>query len=120
MTKQEKIQAVKDNQMGSIYSKDDVIKLLEDIDDSGSSGVSMQDIEQVVDDIFIAIDDQLSNIRSSDCFDSDIAEFTIRGGNVIEIENLDIDFDHISTIINGCKDYAIDSLVDKLKLNTSK
>jgi len=115
MTKQEKIQAVKDNQMGSIYSKDDVIRMLEDIDDANVM-VSMQDIERIVDDIFNRIDDELGNIRSSECFDRDSAEFTIRSGNIIEIDDLDIDFTHISTMLNKCRDNITDLLVDNLKL----
>lgn len=115
MTRQEKIQAVKDNQMGSIYSKDDVIKMLEDIDDV--VGVSMQDIERIVDGIFISIDDALSTMRKDECIDKYNVEFSIRNGNEIEIDDLDIDFDHISsTISNKCKDFAIDLLTDNLKL----
>jgi len=117
MTKQDKIQAVKDNQMGSIYSKDDVIRMLEDIDDS--IGVSMQDIERIVDGIFISIDDALSTMRSNECFDQYNIEYTIRNGNQIEIDDLCIDFDHISsTISNKCKDFTIDLLTDNLKLKS--
>jgi len=118
MTRQEKIQAVKDNQMGSIYSKDDVIKMLEDIDDT-SVIVSMQDIERIVDGIFISIDDALSTMRSNECFDQYDIEYTIRNGNQIEIDDLSIDFDHISTTIsNKCKDFTIDLLTDNLKLKS--
>jgi hypothetical protein len=117
MTKQDKIQAVKDNQMSSIYSKDDVIRMLEDIDDS--IGVSMQDIERIVDGIFISIDDALSTMRSNECFDQYNIEYTIRNGNQIEIDDLCIDFDHISsTISNKCKDFTIDLLTDNLKLKS--
>lgn len=117
MTKKEKIQAVKDNSMGSIYSKDDVIKMLEDIDDTNVK-VSMQDIERIVDDIFTSIDDELSNIRSIDCINESDIEFKITNGNYIEIQNLHIDFDHISTMINSAKDTAIDLLTDTLKLKS--
>lgn len=118
MTRQEKIQAVKDNQMGTIYSKDDVIRMLEDIDDANVM-VSMQDIERIVDGIFIRIDDALSTMRSNECFDQYNIEFSIRNGNEIEIDDLCIDFDHISsTISNKCKDFAIDLLTDNLKLKS--
>lgn len=117
MTRQDKIQAVKDNQMGSIYSKDDVIRMLEDIDDSNVM-VSMQDIERIVDDIFIRIDDVIGKMRSRDYFDETSVEFRIGCGNVIEIDDLSIDFDHVSTMVSSVKDSAIDLLTDKLKLKS--
>ena len=116
MTKQEKIQAVKDNQLGTIYSKDDVIRLLEDIEDSNPMGVSMQDIEKIVDEILICIDDALSNIRSIECYDVDNAEFSIYDGNKIQLDDLDIDFDHISTMVGKSRDTITDLLTDNLKL----
>ena len=117
MTRQDKIQAVKDNQMGSIYSKDDVIKMLEDIDDV--VGVSRLDVDTIVDDIFICIDDALSNMRSRDFLDTSNAEFTIRNGNEIEVDDLDINFDTISAMITDKCAHTITTLLDnKFKIKS--
>ena len=97
MTTKEMLDAVEGNDLSSIYSKSDVIKLLKRIDDTGSGvDITSAQIEKLRDAIFLIIDDALSNIRSMDCVDTGQISFDIQNGNEIYVDDVEVDFDYIA------------------------
>lgn len=97
MTKKEMLEAIEGNELSSIYSKSDVIKLLKRIDDTdGVVNITPTQIDKIRDDIFIIIDDALSDIRSMDCVDTGNMSFDLQNGNEIYVDDVDVNFDYIA------------------------
>ena len=117
MTKKEMLEAIEGNDLSSIYSKSDVIKLLKRIDDTdGVVNITPTQIEKLRDDILIAVDTALSNIRSMDCVDTDNISFDIQNGNQVYADDIEVDFDYIAgQISRNTSDNIYTLLQDNLK-----
>lgn len=117
MTKKEMLEAIEGNDLSSIYSKSDVIKLLKRIDDTdGVVNITPTQIEKLRDDILIAVDTALSNIRSMDCVDADNISFDIQNGNQVYADDIEVDFDYIAgQISRNTSDNIYTLLQDNLK-----
>jgi len=94
------------NSFPSIYSKDDVISILEGLKDSADRTFA-PDTKK--------LKDVLENViqRASNNFDKDLVSdlsFTIEYGNTIELDDCSIDTDCISSTIYEAVEEAIDEL----------
>jgi hypothetical protein len=90
----------------SIYSKDDVISILEGLKDSVDSTFApdKQKLKDVLENVIE---------RASNNFDEDLISdpsFTIEYGNTIELDGCNIDTDTISSTIYEAVEEAIDEL----------
>lgn len=93
MTKQEMIKKV-DESMGSLFTKDDVIFIINQLTDEAPSKINFDELvgrlEAIVDDA----DDSDIEVNNHRC------EFTIRNGNEIEVEEVSLDTESFKSNIN--------------------
>lgn len=106
-----------ENAFPSIYTKDDVIKLLNSIEIQAPSGIAKID-KQIVKDLTEAIMDEIrdnvENLGCSDVCDLGSAEFELYG-NEIQLSSLDIDTEEItSNVVSGISD-VIEEFFEKLE-----
>ena len=81
------------NAPGSIFTKDDVVKLLESIqlaDEKSSPTLSAEKLEELVESINSRIKDELENTDADDLVDYSSVEFTINS-NYIELDSISTD-----------------------------
>lgn len=88
-TKQETLELIENN-LSSIFSKDDVIKLINDLQDDDNSNVNYNCVEDIIHELK---QDQCSMYNDYG------AEFSINNYNEIQVENIDINWDYISECI---------------------
>jgi hypothetical protein len=89
MNKEQAIKKVWDS-IGSIFTKEDVVALIEQIETEGT------DID--VSELIEHVQESISNIDSSDIVDTSSAEFYLEG-NQIQLETIDIDTNYIESEI---------------------
>jgi len=106
MNKNQTIELLK-QQMPGFYSVDQVIKLIEDIEES-STTIPDDTIRELIDAVTETINTTLNEIDSSDVVDYDSAEFNIEYDNKLELERVDIDTDNIADTLNA-------AIEDKIK-----
>ena len=87
MKKELVLQSVQ-NSVSSIFSKEDVINLINSVDGGGRK-ISTQDIQRAIDQTI----DWLENSR--ELVDCDNAEFEIRYNNQLEVTEVPVNFDEI-------------------------
>ena len=106
-----------ENAFPSIYTKDDVIKLLNSIEIEAPKGTAKID-KQIVKDLSEAIMDELrsnvGNLGCSEVCDLSSAEFELYG-NEIQLSSVDIDTDEITrNVVYGIAD-VIEDFFEKLE-----
>jgi hypothetical protein len=96
----EAIAAVEQNQLSSMYTKEDVLKLLKGIEQPST------DLESLFDNIYEAISNQLDQADSDSLVDYDSASFELshsgygtRGATTIQLECIEANLDGILTLI---------------------
>ena len=100
MTINETIGQVTNNNLGSIYSKDDVIRLLENIKEGGTFNF----IEKL-DELKEKIETVVNNLNSSDVVDYDNVEFSLNGRE-IEVDSIDLNYAELwDTIKSEIEDF---------------
>lgn len=77
------------NSPSSIFTKDDVLNLLNSIS-TGNSNLT----KDMVDDLMRYISDGIHNVDSEDVVDKSTAEFSL-DGNTIELDSIDVDASYI-------------------------
>lgn len=102
-----------ENAISSIFSKEDVINLLNSIEidppaenEGLTSGVTLtkKQIEELCEKICDQIKDNADNLSTSDVVDLGSAEFSV-SGNYIELDSVDIDTSNITdTVVDGIGD----------------
>lgn len=105
------------NAFPSIYTKDDVVKLLNSIEIEAPKGITKID-KQIVKDLSEAIMDELrsnvDNLGCSDVCDLSSAEFELYG-NEIQLSSVDIDTEEITrNVVYGIAD-VIEDFFEKLE-----
>lgn len=90
MTKKQAIEKV-ENSFPSIFTREDVITLLNQID---TNGVEF-DKEGLITKLRDAVDNAVNNLRNDEIVDYSSCDFTIRNGNEIEVESIGINTDTI-------------------------
>ncbi|NDB87141.1 MAG: hypothetical protein EB127_31320 [Alphaproteobacteria bacterium] len=95
------------NAFPSIYTKDDVIKLLESIEISEekvSSSLTNSQIEELCKRVVAQVKENADNLDSSDVVDTSTAEFSL-SYNEIQLDSVDIDTRNIvDEVVNGIGD----------------
>lgn len=89
MTKQQTIELLQ-KQMPSFYSLEQVIKIISDIEEPSSTGLTPAQIRNLCDQIKSRIEDNLDQIDYSTVIDRGTAEFSLNG-NEIELESVEVD-----------------------------
>ena len=106
-----------ENAFPSIYTKDDVIKLLNSIEIEAPSGIAQID-KQTVKNLSEAIMDEIrSNVQNLDCNDvCDLgsAEFELYG-NEIQLSSVDIDTEEITRNVMDNITDVIEDFFDRLE-----
>jgi hypothetical protein len=104
------------NAFPSIYTKDDVIKLLNSIEapKEGNGILTQTQIEELCSRIFEHVKDNASNLDSDDVCDKESAEYELYG-NEISLTSVDIDTRHIANnVVDGVGD-VIETFFEDLK-----
>ena len=85
------------NAFPSIYTKDDVIKLLESIQIQESSGkLSNEQIEELTESIQEKVARAIRNFDTGDIVDNSTAEFSIGYNNQLELDSVDVDLNNLN------------------------
>ena len=87
------------NAFPSIYTKDDVIKLLESIliPEERSVGLSQSQVEELCRRVVEQVEENADNL-DRDCVDTDSAEFELNG-NEISLYSVDVDTKEITRVV---------------------
>ena len=109
MTKQEAINQVT-QAFPSIWSREDVLKVLNEIDDKSTKSF---DADNLIDKIKDAVENALYRMNYDDIVDTSNCEFSIRHGNVIEIDDVSINKDDISAGIMGEVSVVIEEYLEE-------
>ena len=106
------------NAFPSIYTKDDVVKLLTSIEiesPKSSFKVTDEQIAELVENIESRLERNANNLDTSDAVDISSAEFSIGYGNCIELDSIDVCADQIaSEMMSGVQD-VIEDFFEKLE-----
>lgn len=80
-------------QLPCFFSVEQVIKMVEEIEETAATPQDAKpvDLEKLKAKVFEAIRSVSSNLSTSDVVDTDSARFSIRCGNEIEIDEIDIE-----------------------------
>ena len=89
ITKENVIIAVQ-NSVSSIFSKEDVISLINSIEEGGGRVISVDDIERAIDKVISWADN-----NESDVVDFDSVEFELSYDNRIEVTNVPIQLENL-------------------------
>ena len=88
----------------SIYSKEDVVKLLTEIDSRLEEESGTVDLEKFKDQFLETFARKLGVRNSDDLVDMNSAEFDISRGNVLELTDVSVDCDKIAEIAEDAFD----------------
>ena len=102
MTKQQAIEKV-ENSFPSIWSKDDVLSLLNQINE----GTETFDTDKLVEKIKDAVENAINGMSNDDIVDISSCDFVIRNGNEIEIDSIGI---NTSDIVNDVMVSVVDTI----------
>ena len=107
----------------SIFSKEDVVSILESLHaeieseeetEVVNSGLSADQIDELVEKIQEAISRKMDRMDTSDVVDTSTAEFNINYGNTLELESVDVNVDEIADEINSTVDDEVRSYFESL------
>lgn len=113
MTKQQTVELLK-QQLPGFYSVEQVIKMINDIEDS-SEALNEDQLESIADEIYDEVHRVLSNMYTGDLIDTDSAEFSLCD-KTIELDSVEIDTDSIvDTVIEQVKKVMWDKFLIKAK-----
>jgi hypothetical protein len=110
MTKQEAINTINAS-FPSIWSKDDVLQLINKIDE----GEGSIDKDKLLDKIREAVDNAVNGLSNDEIVDISSCEFEIRNGNEIEIDSIGINTNDIIDQVMSDVESAIDDYVTELE-----
>ena len=107
----------------SIFSKEDVVSILESLHaeieseeetEVVNSGLSADQIHELVEKLQQAISRKMDRTDTSDVVDTSTAEFNINYGNTLELESVDVNVDEIADEINSTVDDEVRSYFESL------
>ena len=115
LTIAEAIQKVEQG-FGSVYTKEDVISLLNALKvDGGSEATSMKDVIKELKNLKNKIVDKVMENMESEVIDYDSASFTIEYDNKIQIDSIDLDDYQVEMAIKTAIDDVVEELEDEMK-----
>lgn len=88
----------------SIYSKEDVVKLLTEIDSRLEEETGTVDLEKFKEQFLETFARDLDSPRNSELVDTGTAEFDISHGNVLELTSVEVDYEKIYRIAEDAFD----------------
>jgi len=97
MTKSQTVELLK-KQLPGFYSVQQVIEMIEkieEVDPMQQPSLSADHVEDLIELIRGKVVNRLSNLRSDDVFESDTAEFSL-SGNEIMLDSVDVNYDGIT------------------------
>ena len=109
MTKQEAINQVTEA-FPSIWSREDVLRVLNEIEDTSTKSF---DAEKLIEKIKDAVESVVERMNYDDIVDTSNCEFSIRHGNVIEIDDVSINKDDIIIEVMRDVSLAIDEFFEE-------
>jgi hypothetical protein len=106
-TIQETVASVQ-NAFPSIYTKDDVVKLLESIEiepsEQVANGLTRDQIEELCKRVVALVKENAKNL-DSDCIDRDSAEMSMGYSNTVELDSVEFDTREVANqVVNGIGD----------------
>ena len=107
MTKQQAIDTINAS-FPSIWSKDDVLQLINKIDE----GEGTINTEKLLEKIRESVDNAINNMSNDEIVDVSSTEFEIRNGNEIEIDSIGI---NTSDIVDNVMDSVADAINDYIE-----
>lgn len=110
MTKQEAINTINAS-FPSIWSKDDVLQLINKIDE----GTASFDKDKLMDKIHDAIENAINGMSNDEILDQSECEFSVRNGNEIEIESIGVNTSDIVDAVSHDIAEAIDEFIEELE-----
>ena len=116
ITKENVIIAVQ-NSVSSIFSKEDVINLINSIEEGGGRVITTNDIERAIDKVISWADN-----NESDVVDFDSVEFELSYDNRIEVTNVPIQLENLREALeNNFMDFGEDEdLVELERVSSSE
>lgn len=115
LTIAEAIQKVEQG-FGSVYTKEDVISLLNALKvDGGSEATSMQDVIKELKNLKNKIVDKVMENMESDVIDYDSASFSIEYDNKIQVDSIDLDDYQVEMAIKTAIDDVVEELEEQMK-----
>ena len=112
MTKQEAINTINAS-FPSIWSKDDVLQLINKIDEG--EGSLYVDKEKLLDKIKDAVESGINGMSNEDIVDMSECEFDIRNGNEIVLDSFGVNTSDIVDNVMSDVENAIDEYVEEIK-----
>lgn len=110
MTKQQAIEQIK-NSFPSIWSREDVLSLVNQIDE----GTASIDREKLLEKIREGVDDAINGLSNDEIVDVSSCEFEIKHGNEIYIDNLAINTGDIIDQVMSDVESNIDDYIAELE-----
>jgi hypothetical protein len=114
MKKQNVLEVVQ-NSVSSIFTKDDVLKLIESIEQEQQTN-QVYDLIKKLQDLQENISYKFQNLCSDEVVDYDSVEFSIGYNNRIEVEDVSLNVDNLTDIVVDSFSCLIDELRE-LELN---
>lgn len=100
------------NGFGSIYSKEDVINLLDSINIEEKSSIDVSKIKAFVEE---SIEDWFNNMSANDYIDHDSIEFSINYGNTLSVDDIGLEHGQMSRDMYQQVSYSIDEYIEELE-----
>ena len=118
MNKQQTIELLQ-KQLPGFYSVEQVINIIKDIDEMSepSAPLSLTDeqLEDIKEKIYNAIDHCMGNMYSDDLVNVDTAEFSLNG-NEIKLDSVDVNTDEITDNIHSAVLEVLDKVVTVIEV----
>ena len=111
MTKQEAINTI-NTSFPSIWSKDDVLQLINKIDDTKLEG--FVDKERMLEKIKDAVENAINGMSNDEIVDIGSCEFEIRNGNEICVESIGINTSDIVDSVMSDVESAVDEYIEDI------
>ena len=110
MTKQQAIDTINAS-FPSIWSKDDVLQLINKIDEGDKGFI---DREKILEKIRESVDNAIGGMSNDDIVDCSECEFNIRNGNEIELESVSVNTSEIVDEVMKEVEDAIDEYIEEI------
>jgi len=107
--KKENVLEVVQNSVSSIFTKDDVLKLITSIEQEQTNQV--YDLIKRLQDLQEKISYDFQNLSSDEVVDLDSAEFNIGYNNRLEVEDISLNIDNLTDIVED----SFSSLINELR-----
>lgn len=96
------------NAFPSIYTKDDVIKLLGSIETTSAPGFSQEMVEKLIECVKEAVNRKVNRMDTDDMVDTGSAEFELNY-NEISLSSVDVD----TSAISDCVEQAVEDAINE-------